>query len=279
MSLWLFTFLMSWAQAGYLQIVGEPQLKLHAHEQGLLLSGSYQIQNKGDETAREVFPEIGLEEFTWKGESRDLQAGETQTWAVLQVIPAEKLKLPLRGVFAFSMLNHYQDVNTYPFAIPSVELISLDAQKLVQPPQLDLVIEDDQTNLYKARVKIFNPSSQPLLVQPQPLLPREVVLQTTMVPLNVQPRGELETSFRFLNRKGLVDSFYQVHFILTWTEQGQRQAAVASGGFKIHKPKPARQAWGVEKTFWAWLLWIVGVGLIGMWAFWIRPLRRFRKNY
>jgi hypothetical protein len=270
-------FFLGVAHAGFLQIVGEPHLSLKKHGTDLQIIGDYQIQNKGDEVARAVYPEINLDNFTFSGDPENLEAGEKKTWKISEIISHDKLIYPPQGRFAVVIYNHYQDMNGYPFGVPAIDSISLDELAVSQMPDLKLEIKSLEANQYEGRIHLSNPSASLRKFFPLYVLPREVQLSVPEAPLEVPPQGNLETSFYFLNRKGLTGSTYQAFSVLTWIEQGQRQVLFAHGGFKVEKAQTARQIWSLEKTFWAWSVWFLILGLIGMWAFWIRPLRRFQK--
>ncbi|MGZ5278763.1 MAG: hypothetical protein ACXWC9_02400 [Pseudobdellovibrionaceae bacterium] len=276
--IWLYAFLIGASQAGYLQIIGTSKLNLQKTSQGLLLSGEYQIENKGDEAARNVYPEINLDRFQWRGTPNLLQSGASYSWKVSQIISKDQLSLPDEGRFVVSIFNSYEDLNGYPFAIPAIELFSVNEKLEKSLPQLSLQIDALSSKQYSAQVSVTNPAKESLKLLPLYILPREMDLKTLEIPLEIPAGGELSTSFLFENRTGLVGSQYHAFLILRWIEHGQRQAAVASTGFKVEKP-PRRQGGLVtQQSFWAWWLWGLSLGLIWMWVFWVRPLRKFSRG-
>jgi len=276
--IWLFAFLMSVGQAGYLQIIGTSKLTLQKTSQGLLLSGEYQIDNKGDESARNVYPEINLDQFKWRGAPTLLQSGASYNWKVFQIISKDQLSLPDEGRFVVSIFNSYEDLNGYPFAIPAIELFSVNEKLEKSLPKLSLQIDTLSSKQYSAQVSVTNPAKEPLKFLPLYILPREMDLKTPEIPLEIPAGGELSTSFLFENRTGLAGSQYHAFLILRWVEHGQRQAAVASTGFKVEKPTLRQGGLVTRQSFWAWWFWGISLGLIWMWVFWVRPLRKFSKK-
>ncbi len=272
---WIFALLISLGHAGFLRIVGTSQLDLDAKGSGLILQGEYRITNQGDEAARDVFPEFQLDRFHWQGEPKLLQAGETAVWRPYETIQKSQLTLAARGRFALSIFHHYSDMNGYSFAIPAVELLSLSDQAMpADLPSATMKIEAIESGQYSANLKIKNPGSQALKLRPLYLLPKEVELTTAVVPLEIAAGGELESSVLFQNQKGLNGSTYQAYVALQWNEGDERRAVTAVTSFRIDKNLNSKSKWNPDQRFWAWWLWALFVGLICMWIFWIRPLKR-----
>ncbi len=276
--IWLFSLLLSMANAGYLQIVGESDLHLYKHARGLLIAGEYRLQNHGDEIAREVFPEISIDQYRWHGEPHLLQAGETATWKISELIPASQLVLPNTGRFPMVIYHHYQDLNAYPFAVPKVELTTIKEKEMGERPTVKMKIEPLGATEFTAHLQIANPTAEILKMLPIYFLPKEMELISAEVPLEVPAGQEMAVSFQFANRKGLPGSSYQAFAVLQWIEKGQRQATFGADVFRIEKNQKGSRAWGLDAQFVAWLLWSLALGLIGMWAFWIRPLRKFPRK-
>jgi hypothetical protein len=272
---WLFALLLTCSQAGFLRIVGEPTLALVPSGDGLKLFGEYEIQNQGDETARDVFPEFNIDQFTWSGEPQAIEAGGKVTWKVSQKILKSALELPLRGKFALAIYHHYADLNGYPFVIPSVQMINVGVVDEVVRPDVEMKIVSKGAGQYSANLKIRNPSAQKIKIWPQYLLPREMELRSPAVPLEVAAQAVLETSFLFQNQRGLPGSSYQAFSVLQWVENGRRQAVQATAYFKIGRQNKPQNGWSAESIFWGVLIWLLGAGLIAMWVFWIRPLRKY----
>jgi hypothetical protein len=268
------------AQAGFLRILPEPNLRLEKQAQGLLLSGQFSIENKGTELARDVYPELKLDQFSWVGEKRILQAGEKFTWEISETILRKQLEEPLSGEFVLQIMDHYQDFNGYSFAIPNATILSLDTKTDSESnvPTMELKIESTAVNQFSGQIQIFNPASSPQSYQISYLLPQEVEMVTPQVPVEVPAGGELSTNFQFENRKGLIGSNYQAFVVLQWVSENQRRALIKTAPFRIEK---VSTKWSLEQSFWAWWVWGLAVGLIFMWVFWIRPLRRLvsRSRY
>ncbi len=276
--IWLFAFLLGTAQAGYLQIVGKPSIRLEKLNQNLQLVGEYQIKNQGDETARNVYPEIHVDQFSWHGDPVMLDAGATYVWKISQTIASQQLDLPPLGRFALIIFHHYEDLNAYPFEIPSVHLLSVGASPAVKEPLVQLQVQAVSGVLYSAQYTVTNPTGDKFHFLPMYVIPREMEMRSPEIPLEVPSGGEMVGSFLFENKKGLVGSNYHAFLVLRWIENGQRQATMTGANFRIEKNQTPRHSWNPQQIFWAWWFWITACGLIGMWAFWIRPLRKLRQN-
>jgi hypothetical protein len=276
--IWLFAFLIGTAHAGYLQIVGESSVRLEKLNQNLRLVGEYQIKNQGDETARNVYPEIQIDQFSWHGEPVMLDAGTTHVWKISQTIASSQLVLPPLGRFALVIFHHYEDLNAYPFEIPSVQLLTVGAPMQSREPSVQLTVLPVNSGIYSAQYSIANSSGDKLHCLPMYVIPREMELRSPELPLDIPGGGELAGSFLFENKSGLIGSNYHAFLVLRWVENNMRQASFVGANFLIEKNQTPAQAWNPEQIFWAWWFWITACGLIGMWAFWIRPLQKLGKS-
>ncbi|MEZ0392159.1 MAG: hypothetical protein ACAH59_08095 [Pseudobdellovibrionaceae bacterium] len=281
----IFLLFLSLAQAGFLKMANTSSLQLSEKKSGLVLAGTYTIFNQGDETARSVFPSFRLDRFQWSGEAQNLGAGEQFTWSLNQIIPLEQLclsvspecpvALPVHGHYLVKIHKHYQDLNGYAFEVPDILELNLNG-KSQTPLNLRLQISTEDQKNFAASYNLKNPFEERISFAIQLHLPKEMRLESSIPPVEVPSEGELQGSFQFENVKGLPGSEYIRVLSAEWAYQGKRSGQWAYNAFKIQRKSPARH-WSLDQTFWAWWSWSLFLGLILMWIFWIRPLRRLPK--
>jgi len=282
----LICLLISVSQAGFLKMRGEPSVSLSQTGNNLFLKGEYSIYNEGDETAWQVFPVLGMDQFRWLGPAQNISPGQSYTWKVNTPISEAELcnqvsdrclvELPLRGNFSVRVEKHYQDQNGFKFVVPDVFFIPLQP-KTFSTVHLTLEINSEQSGVYEGRYSIENPHAENLRLSVSPLLPEEVRLITPLVPIEIQGGGKVQGSFQFKNERGLPGSQYVAILIADWSQGGERNSQIASSVFYVPKLLDSGK-WSFKFLFWFWFSLTLSLGLIGMWAYWIRPLRKISSR-
>jgi hypothetical protein len=278
---WLWPILLSLAQAGFLQMESAPDLKLETRQGKLFLVGRYAIENRGDETALQVFPEVQLDGFSWSGEPRRLEAGARSEWLLNEELrglcakgktqcPSE---LPLKGQFLFKIDKHYSDLNSYPFAVPDVLALSNAPTEQVIEIQMDPPVLSDR--VYSISYKLKNLVDQELKVSLEPHVPRELSLLTPALLVEIPSQGEVLSSFQVENVKGLPGSRYFLYLTAVVARNGLRTNAWSTIELEI-SPAPPAFRWNPDQAFGIGLLGGLILGLFGMWWFWSRPRQRLR---
>jgi len=98
-----------------LTIDGTENIKLVIEDGTFHITGSYEIENRGDEIAISVFPKFQLGSWTWVGEQADLGVQKRRTWQIDEGGPIEKpsckddpgLCFPgAPGSWRYAILNH-----------------------------------------------------------------------------------------------------------------------------------------------------------------------------
>jgi hypothetical protein len=277
--------------AGYLQITGQPDLKISKQGSELIIKGLYSIQNKGDESAQQVYPSFELDQSSLQLEPQLAAPNQKISWDMEWRIPlqnlcietSEKCPLPLpdRGEFLLRTLHHYQDRNGYSFVVPSDLRLSSE-DRVLEPDQksiqIQLNIRTLKDNHFEADYVILNQSSQGRLVGLRVLLPQEILFKTSLGAVLVQAQSVYKGQFTFENGSALPSSEYLATLAAEWKDGDLRASQATSQSFRIAAVKTVTK-YQLDFLFWGWLFVGLSAGLICMWIFWIHPLqKRHRKT-
>lgn len=274
----LFCFLL-FAQAGFLQMQSSQNLKFENADSGLILKGQYIIDNQGDETAKNVFPVLQVDNFKWTGEPRDIDPGEKFAWSLSEEIPNSLLKGPSKGLFLISVQKYYQDYNGYQFQIPDLFQIAHNSEN-ASSVNLAILVQSESSEKFDVGYEIGNPNAEDLEIHLTSYLPGEVEMTSELKPVQVPAQSQLLGNFEFRNKSALPGSKYVALLGAEWKNSTERFSQFAFASFEI----PASVAGGqgqylkeTDRQFLSWWMWAMSFGLILMWIFWVRPLSKFQK--
>lgn len=242
------------AFASSLTIEGHPRFEVKQEGENWRISGAYEIVNNGDETARNVFPNLELGAWRWVGEPKTLAMNETAVWNLNEVLPREKLAcvagdncagqaLPDRGLFPLLIRRHYEDTNSYQFSAAEVvdlTLGELTNEALVasraRPIVAKLAIDDDGDDI-DAKLELKNISPSPKKISVSYFTSREIEVITPPQTIELAGGGVNVSDAEFRNFSGLEGSSYATFAVLQWEEFGVRNSLAVSGILRIEKPK------------------------------------------
>ncbi len=283
---WFLTAVEFSASARFLQIVGESQLHLSREAGALLIKGIYLIENRGDEPAQNVFPTFQLDQSQLTLDPQTVSPGQKISWDIEWRIPLQNLcqnpndkcplSLPDRGQFLLQVLNHYRDRNGYSFSVSEpLEIISEDSPgETPAKPQIYLKIQAQEHDLFLVNYRIFNPNSEARKFALRVLIPDELrFLNHHLGSVNIEPQSEIRGNFQIQNQMGLPGSGYQVILSAEWNEKDQRATASGMENFQLSAVKTLSKN-QIDFRFWGWFFISSALGLICMWIFWIRPLKK-----
>ncbi len=268
----IFWILLSVAQAGFLKMVGQPQLDIRSQQGQLQLQGNYRIVNEGNSPAFQVYPQLKIDGFQWAGEPEDIEAGESVEWKINEVL--KPLTLPPSGEFLVRVQKFYRDQNAYSFQVPDLFILKTVAEDQPSSLSVKMKIRTSRENgtEFQIEYEIQNAGAESLRAQLNVLLPAEVTLLSPVVPVDVPGRGNIRGTLQFKNEKALSGSNYVAFLTAEWSEAGLRRTSFAYDTFQIKEAKQANK-WSRDQLFWAWWVWGLFVGLLAMWWFWLRPLQ------
>ena len=83
---------LQFAEATHLRIEGQDKLSTRIEGENVVISGSYEVSNKGDEKAYEVFPAFTVGSWVWAGEPKTVDMNGVASWLIEETVPLEKLR-------------------------------------------------------------------------------------------------------------------------------------------------------------------------------------------
>ena len=247
-----FLFVSAAAYAGTLTIEGESKVNFTLKEDKVLIEGTYDIANHGDETAQNVFPLFELGSWKWAGEGRSIGAGKSESWTVKESIGADRLgcivgrdcnlKPPApKGYFAVRVLRMYEDTNGHPFSAPDVlrtylgDIDGEDRAALRVPSLVQTITCGGNGQNFDCDVLLKNTSSSPLTVTVSLQTTRELEIEGEPQTSDIAPGASREISWQLKNFNGLSGSTYPVLSIAEWEDKGLRNSLLGSAPIAIEE--------------------------------------------
>lgn len=273
--------------AKQIRIGGNPQLQLIKEGSHLKLTGSYTLTNSGDEEAKNVFPRILIDDFSTAGESVSLPAGKNYTWKFSQVIEDSHLHPPLKGQFLAIFENNYSDLNSYPFSIPQLGLMTVGTEDKMISRQVTMALKIKKVakDLFQADYEVHNQMDESLPLKFKAILPKEMEMPAPISGIDLKEKASLFGSFYIKNLKGLDGSRYYAYFTVEWMHGGERKVSWVFAPFNIgaaieKAPVQIGPRWAskLSNTQLFWLYWSIFAlfGFLFIWVYWVMPLRKLK---
>ncbi len=285
------------AFAGFLRMASTPNLSLIEKNGQIWIEGDYTIENQGDEAAKDVYPVLHLDEWTWTFDKRSMAPKQIESWKISQKIPDDKLCqklsenclriLPKRGDFFIRVDKNYQDQNAYPFSTPEVLSLALGKKSPLSTATdllvVSLKIKAIAENEFQGDYHITNKSPDKLKLGLHFLFPKEVRLHTPRLPVEINPTGNLNGTFYFTNISGLKGSDYLAMLVVEAEHQAERRMLWVPSRFKIEtfsqvQVKKMFTQFSLEKTFFLLMGLLTLAGLLLVIFGWERPLRKLKNH-
>jgi hypothetical protein len=238
------------AFARYLTIDGSSTISASVSGENVSLRGSYTIDNKGDENARNVFPAFRLGGWEWAGDARKLTPSGSETWQFDVTFPATLLTsnsgssaaieaLPNRGQFPLFVQRHYSDENGAPFSAVEIVILSIGQLTTLELSVLNIPQIagssscDGSGKTYACRVIVRNLSQASKKLVVDFFTSRELSVKSSPASVIVEGRKEVRIEGEIDNFTGVIGSSYAVYALLQWEENGLRRNAMIVGNVKI----------------------------------------------
>jgi hypothetical protein len=266
------------SDARFIRILSDAQLEARAEAESVTLFGTYELENQGDETARDVFLAFELGTWAFTTEKRSLSPGVKHSGQINESFPLARLRcgtgdadlcaeqeLPLKGAFPLRIMRHYQDGNGYPFSAVAVQPLKIG--QLTEEQQYTtgvvglrpvVVMKGTSGEAFSGTVEVRNLRDAPQTVSVALVLPSEFINMTEPFQLQIPPRGTASGPFQFGNDAGLTGSAYEVVTVLQWAEGGVRHTSSARQMVTVQKSSRAPYFIGV-------LVVALGVWLLVRW--------------
>jgi hypothetical protein len=256
------------AFAGSLTMIGTAKLGAVMKDDEIVISGTYEIDNKGDESAFDVFPGLELDKWSWVGKPARIDAGGKQEWPVSEKIKISVLdkELPSQGRLSILTRRYYKDINGYAFSAADVTtfyvgVFTPEQQVAMQVPDLQLQEEvgGDGQN-FTGKISARNLGKESLKARITIFTAREIGREEQEPRWLEVPVGKtVDIRFHLMNVTGLVGSTYAVYGIAEWQHGGIRLSATSSAVASIHRVEM------IQRYLVAAALILIVMGLIIYW--------------
>ena len=242
----------SGAWASYLTISGNSTLKLEMGEHEGRITGSYKIENLGDELARDVFPSITIGTWQWAGEPHALNPKEAFSWQITQNFSLDALRcqaaacagkeLPRKGNIPLLVHRNYQDQNGYQFSAAEVQIIPLG--ELTVEEFATLRVPDLAGKLqfvgngqeFTGELQIQNTTPETKQVSVRYFTSREIQILSEPQFVEVKPNAISAVKFNAKNFRGLNGSSYGTFAVLEWESHGLRKTLSVGAPIPLKEP-------------------------------------------
>ena len=242
------------ALAKFITLQGENKLTVRVtDEHKVVLSGSYEIENRGDETAQNVILSLNLGSWVYATPANTIPRGERKSWRIEQSFSDEQLtcagnaidlcadlNLPVRGIFPLRVAFHYQDQNGYMFSAVTVQAVEIgeltSTQKYaaaVPPLQASLTFRRPRGKEYPGVLVLRNPSEVAQKVAVALITSKELAALTKPFSVTVPPLSSSEHTIPLVNFSGLKDSTYIVIAVIQGAADGVRYLTVSRSSVTI----------------------------------------------
>ena len=252
-SFFLFSMAATQSYASYLTIDGHAQLKASSNGQNIILSGSYEIENHGDESARNVFPSIRLGSFSWAGEPKTIVQGGKETWPIDATLPIDKLefqeqdscanqKLPSSGIFPLLVRRHYEDANGARFSAAEVNRLAIgelqgESLTVSRAPELDAVLHCGGNGTdFDCNLEIRNAANKKYAVSVSYFTSNELEILSSARVYEIEPHNLVKGDVQLRNFSGLPGSSYAVFAVLQWQDRDFRNLISTSQVIEVKRP-------------------------------------------
>jgi len=250
-------FLAMQASAGVITISSRSVITVQRGESELRLSGYYEINNKGDESARETVLHLELNGWSWRSAAMDVAPGAAARWDIAVSAPLTALgcggdaacaglDLPAHGSIPMRVLREYQDANGRRFSAPEVILLKVPAPggRGVAQPAVDVKAAarfEGSGESYSGRISLAAEAAGGRAGGTAPervraalsfFSARELGLPPPVL-LELAPGETVERHAAIAASSALAGSVYPVFAVVQWEDSGFRRSALAAGALKI----------------------------------------------
>ena len=239
------------AFAGSLTIAPKSELHVAVVGEEARVFGRYEIQNRGDEDSKEVFPTLNLGGWMWSGIAQDILRSGSFVWNVDQAFQAKLLGcdpsqncrsdgLPDRGIYPLRVVRNYQDRSGYRYSAVEVELlpvnVSPDEAAQLKRGELDSMFHlSGPGSEFEGEFEVRNTSQREIQGNFRVLVPDELSAESAVLPVQLKPGETVRLPVQIINFRAVNISDYAVFGYVEYQAGALRNTTVASGIVKVRK--------------------------------------------
>jgi hypothetical protein len=270
------------AQAGFLQIVGDPDLKFIVKDGKVRITGSIELANQGNELSPEVNATMKIGQWNWAGVPVKLDQKAKNNWMISDEVGINKLacpenslcsNLPLKGRFPLFLQRIYRDLNLYSFSSPSIKLVDIgelkpdERARLMNPAIVGKMELKGKGTVFEGHLDLRNTGSKDADVFVDTFTSNELQVHTKAQIIKVPAASNRQIDIKVESFTGIPGSTYAVYACFQWADGDFRISNFAETSIFIEKPKESKLYM---------ILGFAGLGAVGLISLWF-ALRR-KKN-
>lgn len=205
--------------ATYLTIQAKSDVRATIRGEKILIEGSYEIKNDGDEEARDVFPEFQLGSESWQESKVNLPAKSQFRWTIKREQPFSVFNSSktVRGTVPLFALRHYDDVNGYSYTAPDVIPLRFGAVSDEEELKLTVTLSDCSGSFAGAAV-LLNESHRPKKVHLQVFTTKEFTATIDQADAIIESGDSQTIRLQGRDISAIPTSSYAVFVVATWEE-------------------------------------------------------------
>jgi hypothetical protein len=242
------------AHANYITLNPNNKLSVRLTDAGQVrVSGTFDLVNIGDESAYRVFVALNLGTWSHLTEPVRISPSERKTFEIDESFPSNQLAcqgtaadlcggvpLPVVGVFALRVAQHYQDKNGYDFssaAVVPVQLGSLAPQQRyvaqLPPAKVSLQIGRKDGEKYAAEVTLRNLADVEQTLVVSLISAREIPTRRKPFAITLPAASATTEVIELVNQGALIGSVYHPVVIASGEMKGARYLVQATAPLAI----------------------------------------------
>jgi hypothetical protein len=218
------------------------------------LTGTFDITNKGDEQAYDVFPSLKIGAWTWQGIPVVLIPNQNYRWTITEQFKFEGLK----GNYPLLQMTHYKDTNGHTFSAPSIHELKVGTFELIDQVRLKAPSVRVRVNFksegetFPGKTTLENFSNDSLKVNVKYFSSDEISITPPDADFVLNNSDPVEQSFMAKNSNGTFGSAYPLYAIAQWESHGIHFFADTSEILKLRQEDHI--SWFITGTILSFLL-------------------------
>ncbi len=192
------------------------------------------VQNRGDEPAVAIYPELQLGSAEVKlNQLNTMAVNDSNQWTHT-FLPGEA-GLKLYGTYPLLISLIYHDSKMYAMSIPEVVLFELvkGGKELSFTGRIETT---DVQDTGQVKLTLDNSTDRAVAGQFRMLLPKELTTANKSGTFELQANQTRQLRFPITNMGALVGSSYKIFAIMEFDESGSHYCVLASAMIKVKKP-------------------------------------------
>lgn len=193
------------------------------------------VQNRGDEPAVAIYPELQLGSAEVKlNQLNTMAVNDSNQWTHT-FLPGEA-GLKLYGTYPLLITLIYHDSKMYAMSIPEVVLFELvkGGKELSFTGRIETT---DVQDTGQVKLTLDNSTDRAVAGQFRVLLPKELTTANKSGTFELQANKTSQLRFPITNMGALVGSSYKIFAIMEFDESGSHYCVLASAMIKVKKPE------------------------------------------